>query len=668
MSRSRPMSSRSTQRSDGRAWIFRRVIALASLGGSALIASAVIGGGGGGGKGGQITLPTTGEDFFMPGTQPETNPLLFEPVQSSINCTFCHSGYSIDVAPYDSWVVSLKGQAARDPVFHAALTIANQDSSFAGEFCIRCHAPGAWLRGVSTAGDLSEFVLDDFDGVNCHFCHRAVNPELGPHSAVGYPPSELEPNPDPTPDVEVLEALAAQGLMPISHGNAQFIVDPRDVRRGPLDDVPDNLHGLNGLGEPVSLIFSPFHLKSEFCGQCHDVSTPTYTRQPDGTYALNDVDTPHPTQDLRDMYPEQRTYSEWQKSEFATDGVFFPDGRFGGDHPTGIMSSCQDCHMPLFEGGACFFYTDPPYFSRKVPQHSFSGSNTWVIGAVAELAGEEAEFLGLTPDRVDAARARVVQMLRNASDMEVAQKGEEIAIRVTNYSGHKLPTGYPEGRRMWLNVKFFNEANRLVGEHGAYDFKTSTLNRKDTKVYEAEHGIDGATAKATGLPRGKSFHLALNNKILFDNRIPPIGFDNAEFESVQAAPVGYAYADGQHWDDTIFTIPPGATKVVVTLYYQTSSREYMEFLRDANVTNGLGQVAYDAWVSQGKSAPVDMDTAMLVLTQPNPADLNNDGVVDGADLGQLLSAWGRCRGCPEDLDGNGVVDAADLGTLLSSWG
>jgi len=50
-----------------------------------------------------------------------------------------------------------------------------------------------------------------------------------------------------------------------------------------------------------------------------------------------------------------------------------------------------------------------------------------------------------------------------------------------------------------------------------------------------------------------------------------------------------------------------------------------------------------------------------------PADLNGDGVVDGADLGILLSNWGKCLGCPADLNGDGVVDGADLGILLSAW-
>jgi hypothetical protein len=51
-------------------------------------------------------------------------------------------------------------------------------------------------------------------------------------------------------------------------------------------------------------------------------------------------------------------------------------------------------------------------------------------------------------------------------------------------------------------------------------------------------------------------------------------------------------------------------------------------------------------------------------------DLNGDGAVDGADLGQLLAAWGDCpaRGeCPADLTGDGTVDGADLGALLASW-
>ncbi len=48
-------------------------------------------------------------------------------------------------------------------------------------------------------------------------------------------------------------------------------------------------------------------------------------------------------------------------------------------------------------------------------------------------------------------------------------------------------------------------------------------------------------------------------------------------------------------------------------------------------------------------------------------DLNGDGIVNGADLGLLLGAWGACVGCSEDITGDGQVDGADLGLLLGDW-
>jgi hypothetical protein len=50
----------------------------------------------------------------------------------------------------------------------------------------------------------------------------------------------------------------------------------------------------------------------------------------------------------------------------------------------------------------------------------------------------------------------------------------------------------------------------------------------------------------------------------------------------------------------------------------------------------------------------------------NPADLNGDGSVDGADLGILLGAWGSSQ-AEADLNDDGMVDGADLGVLLSAW-
>lgn len=53
------------------------------------------------------------------------------------------------------------------------------------------------------------------------------------------------------------------------------------------------------------------------------------------------------------------------------------------------------------------------------------------------------------------------------------------------------------------------------------------------------------------------------------------------------------------------------------------------------------------------------------------ADLNADGVVDGADLGLLFVHWGPCPngefGCPGDLDLDGEVDGVDLGLFCAAW-
>jgi CxxC motif-containing protein (DUF1111 family) len=52
---------------------------------------------------------------------------------------------------------------------------------------------------------------------------------------------------------------------------------------------------------------------------------------------------------------------------------------------------------------------------------------------------------------------------------------------------------------------------------------------------------------------------------------------------------------------------------------------------------------------------------------PCVADLNGDSVVNGADLGILLTYWGQSD-IPADLNGDGDVNGADLGALLAGWG
>jgi len=67
-------------------------------------------------------------------------------------------------------------------------------------------------------------------------------------------------------------------------------------------------------------------------------------------------------------------------------------------------------------------------------------------------------------------------------------------------------------------------------------------------------------------------------------------------------------------------------------------------------------------------APVTVRGVTFTVAFDCPSDLDGNGVVDGADLGALLNAWGSCPNCPADLNGDGVVDGADLGALLNAWG
>jgi hypothetical protein len=67
-----------------------------------------------------------------------------------------------------------------------------------------------------------------------------------------------------------------------------------------------------------------------------------------------------------------------------------------------------------------------------------------------------------------------------------------------------------------------------------------------------------------------------------------------------------------------------------------------------------------------------ISTIQLGPTAPScPADLNDDGNVDGNDLGLLLAAWGPCPTsgtCAADLNDDGNVDGNDLGLMLAAWG
>jgi hypothetical protein len=529
----------------------------------------------------RFLIITTPKDFHQPGTQPNT---LQASILPSDNCSGCHGYFDPNQEPYTRWTTSMMAQATRDPIFRAAMAVANADAKDSGELCLRCHAPGAWLDGRSTpaTGAALDQQLGDFDGVTCNLCHRLVDPIYTP----GNPPT------DPT----ILAGLAEQ---PVNTGNGQYIVDPNDVRRGPFQLGPTFFY--HDWAE------SPFHRESLLCANCHEVSNPIYSRQLDGSYALNQFDAPHPTQNKYDEFPIERTYSEWSQSTFAQVAIDM-GGRFGGNDP--IVSTCQDCHIPTTTGTAC----NPGLngaVRNDLPLHDFNGANSWVLDAVRSLYPDSET--GLNTTSVAAAHQRTQTMMQNAADLYASAASGDLTVRIVNQSGHKLPTGYGEGRRMWINVQFADSLGHVIDEHGAYDTTSATLTTNDTRVYESELGVDASVASYTGLPLGPSFHFVLNNAVYKDNRIPPRGFTNAAFASVQAAPVAATYGEEHYWDDVHFTIPAQAASATVRLYHQTTSREYIEFLRDANLANQYGRTAYSQWLMHGKSAPALMSTLTLPL-------------------------------------------------------
>ena len=134
--------------------------------------------------------PTGLNDFFLPGTQPDdSGGVDFTPILHSRECVGCHEIYDpVEVPVYTRWSASLMANSARDPLFQAAMTIANQDAAFAGDLCLRCHTPGAWLAGRSVPTDGSALLDDDIDGITCNFCHRMVDPVF---KASVSPPEEI---------------------------------------------------------------------------------------------------------------------------------------------------------------------------------------------------------------------------------------------------------------------------------------------------------------------------------------------------------------------------------------------------------------------------------------------------------------------------------------------
>lgn len=490
---------------------------------------------------------TLSAEVFMPGMQPGEAGIEFVKVQQ---CRMCHSGTKNgDADPFVSWQSGMMSLSAKDPIFRAALAVANQDIEGIGEFCLRCHAPRAWLEGRSTPTDGGALNAEDLYGVSCTVCHSFMDPISN-------------------------EAAKLIKNVPPGYGSAMMVSDPQNVVRGPYGDGSGAM--------PHRVLKSPFHASSNLCGVCHDISNPLLA------------------EDVNDQPPYlfghiQRTYSEWLLSDYSKRGR---DG------------TCQSCHYEAVEGGgqaSKFGGLHRDYFVMHGPV----GGSTW-IQDVAWLLWQ-----GKDMDRkaLDLSKRRAAEILAEAAELDLSfEKPGYAKLKITNKTGHKLPTGYEEGRRMWINTVFLDSSGKVLKEIGKYAKKEDTIfgesvkaptlaDPEKTRVYEILFGISEARADKYNVKPGKSFHSVLNDIIVKDNRIPPEGFNNAAFKEHLSQPVGADYKDGQYWDEFEMQLPKECKKVFVKLMYESVSWEYLKFLAEENNTDEWGRRLYDAWTKTGKCPP-----------------------------------------------------------------
>jgi len=192
---------------------------------------------------------------------------------------------------------------------------------------------------------------------------------------------------------------------------------------------------------------SDFQRDPFLCGTCHDVTNPVILEQ--NTALTEHVGTKY-------QHPIERTFTEWYWSAHG------PGGGSGGGH-------CERCHQPMV----------------------FQGAQTWLLEGLDELWGEvdrkwkEApyyydDYYDFSSDRHDAyyaAAQRSRELVAHPSDSaEVditdtsVKKGKaKVTVRITNNAGHKIPTGFAEGRQMWIHLKAVDEADNVIYESGIWD-------------------------------------------------------------------------------------------------------------------------------------------------------------------------------------------------------
>jgi len=620
-------------------------------------------------------------DIQQPGTQPNEVGNL----ESPDKCDNCHGGFNQAVEPAFNWRGSMMGNAGRDPIFWATLGVVEQDFDGAGDLCIRCHSTAGWEAGRSTPTDGSGLMASDDNGVDCDTCHEMTNPD----------DSELQG--------EMVDPfIANDGQGEGYYGSGMLSLWGNADKLGPYSDAAARHQFLQ----------SQFHRSVDYCGSCHDVSNPAV-----GDLAHNNgaQDTADPV--VSDGVPEspvngkaafnnppymygivERTFSEYKSgrapitlvSDYNSLPSELQDGAYkaayesaivagtGGDYEDGTPRyfSCQTCHLRPVTGSGCNKNGAPT--RKDLPLHDMTGGNYWMADAIQwqEQQGTLRLGGGLTAvqqSALDDGQVRALKQLSQAASLVVT--GD--TVRVNNLTGHKLISGYPEGRRMWLDITWYDSGGNEIREDGGYgpigvavtdnagvshDVKSLLdLHDPNTRVFEAHYGmtkewadqllslgkpadlalsydrksgdvdmtLGGLAAQEAGAEY-QTFHFALNNTVLKDNRIPPYGMSYDEARKRNALPVpadqfGNPGSAGtyNHWADVPLSPPAGAVWAEIDLMYQSTSWEYIQFLYLANSGQNafLGQEGrnmLDAWLNAGMAEPYVM-VSTTWGTQPVPS-------------------------------------------------
>lgn len=382
-------------------------------------------------------------------------------------------------------------------------------------------------------------------------------------------------------------------------GSAQLSISPSTAKRSARGGAPFSGHGVQRSNDLLS---------SEACGVCHSLFNPVEEAHD------------HLGRGLGFPYYEQRTYEEWVSSAFPARN-----------------QGCIDCHMQQVRGRA----VDNGPVHEDLWTHDIVGANDFVAPAVHILE----PTLGLGGLLASAER-RIDAFVRTACSLELLAPAAttvapgdsiEVKVRITNKTGHKLPTGYPEGRRVYLELALIRPdragPNVVVG---VWDPETGDLVPDAQLVaYETVHGrVEG---NGPGEP---THHLLLMNQVLVDTRIPPEGF-MPPFEDMR--PVGRDFgpvAPYRHFDEPTFmvTIPDfdGAVQTVtlrVRAMYQVAHAGSTDFLIRETAGTPEGADLERVWRALDRAPPREMARAeveLVVTARSAPLDAGA-----GSDLGPV---------------------------------